>query len=307
MIESELEELRKFKAEYTRHAKFPPGHFYSPISSVDELKQREDEIWSPPQASIPGIDLAADSQLRLLKKFHKYYPQIPFSEEKQEGFRYNYINNFYSYTDAIFLYSMIHHFRPRRIIEVGSGFSSAVMLDTRQHLQRDIELTFIEPYPKRLMNLITEQDKHTVTILAKPLQKIDKQIFQTLEANDILFIDSTHVSKTGSDVNMLLFEILPMLKPGVFIHFHDVFHPFVYPKNWEFAGRNWNETYILRAFLMHNQQYRIVLFASYLHQMHSEAFTEMPLCNKNNGGNIWLQKLPGSGLKRFYFRRLMKK
>ena len=115
-------------------------------------------------------------------------------------------------------------------------------------------------------------------------------LFDELAENDILFIDSTHVSKTGSDVNYILFEILPRLKPGVFIHFHDVFYPFEYPREWVFGGFNWNENYLLHAFLMYNETFEIKIFADYLHVHHKEIFKEMPLCYKNTGGNLWLQK-----------------
>src|SRR5690606_22964232 len=114
--------------------------------------------------------------------------------------------------------------------------------------------------------------------------------FDRLEADDILFIDSTHVAKTGSDVNYILFEILPRLKSGVLIHFHDVFYPFEYPRDWVFAGRNWNEDYLLRAFLMYNPAFEIILFSHYLHKHHPDAFAAIPLCYNNRGGNLWIVK-----------------
>jgi predicted O-methyltransferase YrrM len=271
---------------------YPPGHFYSPIVSVEEIKKRESEIWGGVrQDTIKGIDLNADNQLAFLGELAAYYDDIPFKETKQSGLRYYFENDYYSYTDGIVLFSLIRHLRPKRIMEVGSGFSSAVMLDVNNlYFANNIKLTFIEPFPKRLYSLISKEDKKTCTILEKPIQAVEVEFFRQLETGDILFIDSTHVSKTGSDVNYLLFEVLPSLKSGVLIHFHDIFYPFEYPKKWVLKGFSWNEAYLLKAFLMYNEAFEIKLFSQYLHQHHKQAFENMPLAYKNPGGNIWIEK-----------------
>jgi hypothetical protein len=165
------------------------------------------------------------------------------------------------------------------------------MLDTNERfLQHSLELTFIEPYAGRLLSLLTDIDKQRTTIIEAFVQAVPLTTYDQLEAGDILFVDSTHVVKTGSDVNHILFEILPRLKPGVFIHFHDIFYPFEYPKEWVFGGFNWNEDYFLKAFLLYNNAFDIVLFSEYLHKHHPDAFLNMPLAYKNHGGNLWLQK-----------------
>ena len=166
------------------------------------------------------------------------------------------------------------------------------MLDTRElFFKEGMDLTFIEPDPERLFSLISEGDKKETNIIAGNLQEVDLSVFKKLKTNDILFIDSTHISKTGSDVNFIIFEILPILEPGVLIHFHDVFYPFEYPKAWVYNGHNWNENYLLRAFLMYNKSFEIKFFANFLHAHAKEAFTSMPLYYKNTGGNLWLQKI----------------
>jgi hypothetical protein len=186
---------------------------------------------------------------------------------------------------------MIRHYKPKRIIEVGSGFSSAVMLDTNEcFFGNEINLTFIDPYMDRLNMLLREPNRVTTTLVATDVQEVPLSLFEALETNDILFIDSTHVAKTGSDVNYILFDILPRLNSGVIIHFHDVFYPFEYPEGWVLMGRNWNEDYALRAFLMYNDAFEIKLFSHYLHEHYPDAFKAMPLCYKNWGGNLWLAK-----------------
>jgi hypothetical protein len=112
-----------------------------------------------------------------------------------------------------------------------------------------------------------------------------------LEAGDVLFVDSTHVAKAGSDVNHIFFRVLPALKPGVIIHFHDIFHPFEYPREWFFNGnRSWNELYLLRAFLMNNASYRVLFFNSWFAHKHPECREVLPNFWKNPGGGFWMRK-----------------
>ncbi len=133
------------------------------------------------------------------------------------------------------------------------------------------EITHIEPYPALLKSLLKPND---------------------LKSNDILFIDSTHISKINSDVNAIFFEILPLLKSGVYIHFHDIFYPFSYPNDWLRAKNSWNEAYILRAFLSFNNTFEIVFFNTCLNYLYPDEFaTALPLSQKNKGGSIWLKKL----------------
>jgi predicted O-methyltransferase YrrM len=259
--------------------------------SKAEIAEFENQIWEEADKdTISGINLNLDKQLLLLKEFSKYYPEMPFKDEKTGSQRYCFNNGAYAYTDGIVLYSFIRHFKPKRIIEIGSGHSSAVMLDTRESFVKDISLTFIEPYPKYLNKIIKDNDRVNCEVLEKKVQNVPLNKFQKLERDDILFIDSSHVSKTGSDVNFEIFKILPTLNSGVIIHFHDVFYPFEYPKSWVSEGRNWNEDYLLRAFLSYNDQFEIILFSHYIHQHHKQAFKEMPLTYKNTGGNLWIRK-----------------
>ena len=271
---------------------FPPGHYYSPIADIDQIKQREQEIWHPiSMENIKGVDFNIEEQIILTRVFEGYYADIPFPENKTAGQRYYLDNAFYPYPDAIVLYFFIRHFKPRRIIEVGSGFSSAVMLDTKKKFDLNIDLTFIDIDTTRLFSLITEEEKASVRIITQPVQQVSLDLFEELEENDILFIDSSHIAKIGSDLNFLLFEVIPKLRKGVLIHFHDIFFPFEYPKEWVYMGWSWNENYILRAFLMCNNQFKIKYFFHLLHHLPEKLFDNMPLCNKKRGANLWIEKL----------------
>ena len=271
----------------------PPGHFYSAVPPLSELRPRLNELYHPGKAGLPGIDLREDEQWKLLEQFKHLYQSNPFSETKRPEHRYFFQNGSYSYSDAIFLHCMLRHVQPRRLIEIGSGFSSAATLDTNELFLDDrVAVTFIEPYPDLLRSVLQPGDAERVTLLAKPLQDVPLDVFRTLEADDILFVDSTHVSRAGSDVNYIFFEILPALQPGVCIHFHDIFWPFEYPWAWIEEGRQWHEDYLLRTFLEFNSAFEIVVFNTFLETRNLEWFEQnMPLCLKNLGGSIWLRRV----------------
>jgi len=283
--------------------KYPAGHYYSVVPDLQNAVMNASAILNPEninQMNIHDIDLNTHRQIDLLKNFiENYYDSQPFGlKGEYEKNRYYFENHLFEYGDAITLYCMIRYIKPNRIIEVGSGFSSAVMLDTNEKFfENNIDIKFIEPYPERLNSLLTDKDKKASTILSDQVQEIEISIFDELDCGDILFIDSTHVSRIGSDVNFIIFEILPRLKPGVIIHFHDMFFPFTYPVEWFREGRFWNEAYLLRAFLQNNNSYSIRFWGNYLyHYFENISKTEnllfdgLPLFKNNIGGSLWLEK-----------------
>jgi predicted O-methyltransferase YrrM len=271
----------------------PPGHFYSPIPNLVEVRKKEDVIFGRIQRSIPGIELNEQEQLSLLREFKAYYDELPFKSYKNDGLRYFFENPSYSYSDAIFLYCMLRHAKPNRIIEIGSGFSSCAMLDTNDlFFNGSIKITCIEPFPDLLLSLIRPADRDQITLLTEKVQDVDLSNFDALGQNDILFIDSTHVSKIHSDVNWIFFEILPRLNKGVFVHLHDVFYPFEYPKEWIYEGRVWTELYMLRSFLQFNTSFKVIFFNTFLEHFYQTSFErDMPLCMRNRGGSIWMRKV----------------
>jgi hypothetical protein len=169
------------------------------------------------------------------------------------------------------------------------------MLDVNEKLfGSSIDMTFIDPYPELLQGLLADNDKSKTRILSTVVQDVAPEVFQSLQANDILFIDSSHVAKTGSDVNHLIFRVLPLLNPGVYIHVHDIFYPFEYPESWVLEGRAWNEVYLFHAFLAHNNAYQIQFLITYLLNRYRERIeTEFPLFKKCVGGSLWLRKSAG--------------
>lgn len=266
----------------------PPGHFYSPIPDWAAVVQE-----GAVPDSCPGIDLNDAGQLELLRALAQFHDEHPFGDEPRPGVRYFLRNKFYPPADGIVLYCMLRHLRPGRVIEVGSGFSSALILDT---VGEGTQLTFIEPHADRLRSLLLAGDRPT--ILEAPLQEVSLSLFSELESGDVLFVDSSHVSKRGSEVNLLLFEILPSLRSGVYVHFHDIFWPFEYPLAWAARKWAWNEAYLVRAFLQYNTEFEIALFPSYLQHAHRQALADLlPLTLRRHpysptlgAASLWLRR-----------------
>ena len=272
----------------------PPGHFYSPLPDIEEVRKAVVKGWPPLEATLPGIELRANEQLSLYNSFKRFLDDFhTFPEKKHRDRRYYKLNDAFGDGDGFALYSMIRQHSPKRIIEVGSGFTSGLMLDTNEiHFRDSIHMTFIEPYPQVLHSVLQPQDHERCVILSKKVQEVDPAVFSALERDDILFIDSSHISKFQSDVNFLVFQILPRLKPGVMVHFHDVFFPFDYPAAWLLEGRAWNENYLLRAFLQHNAAFRIELFSNYLWRARENLIAlEIRQRVKNSGGSLWLSRV----------------
>jgi hypothetical protein len=272
---------------------FPSGHYYSPYPDLEEIRRNEARSFGSVPRELTEIDMREAAQLALLEQFALLYSGIPFGDEPRPGLRYHYQNPAYSYSDAIMLHCMLRTLAPQRLVEIGSGYSSCVTLDTNQYfLDHRLQTTFIDPFPDLLEALISGDDAASTTIIAKPLQEVDIAVFEQLGENDVLFVDSTHVGKVGSDVNRLLFEIFPALAPGVVIHLHDIFYPFEYPKEWIYEGRAWNEAYLIRAFLQYNSRFQIVLMNTFMSHFFRDFFeSRMPLCLRNTGASLWLRKV----------------
>lgn len=278
-----------WRAAFLKHS--TPGHYYSPIPDLNEVLQKKEVIYDF-NKPILGIEFNDEWQLELLEKIKAVLPGVPWSEKPTETLLFHFDNIYYTWSDALVLYGLMRALAPERIIEIGSGWSSALMLDTnRLFFEEKIELTFIEPYPERLNQLAAAAAP--IHLMQRKVQDVPISFFEKLTAGDFLFIDTSHISKIGSDVNHLFFEVLPHLQTGVYIHIHDIFYPFEYPIEWVVEKRYaWNENYFLRAFLMDNPNYEIVFMNTWLEWKYPERLPE-PLFTRYKGaitGAIWLRK-----------------
>ena len=273
-----------------------PGEFYSPLPDVRYVEKHAAEIFDV-NRPVAGIDLRDGAQRALLGEFARFHDEFPFPKDPAPGFRYFHANRFFEVHDGIVLYSVLRRFRPRNIVEVGSGFSSALMLDVNERfLDGSARLTVIDPHPKRMLRLLKPGDLSRQTLIRKPVQEVPLDVFASLGENDVLFIDSSHVVKVGSDVQHLMFQVLPALRPGVLIHFHDILWPFEYCAAYVRWGRAWNEAYVLRALLQGSRDYEILYFNDYMQARHApELLAKMPRCLDRPGAGMWLRKVgPGS-------------
>lgn len=270
------------------------GHFYSPIVDPSQVESFLAELPRDETAIVPGIDLNIDRQEELWRSHISNAPRVQENRWKPH-------NGYYDRGDAFVMTGIFHKFRPRRVVEIGSGFSSARMLDIIDAWQLPTEVTFIEPYPDRLDLLLRDADRSRHQVINEPVQAVQNEVFRALDSNDILFVDSSHVLKAGSDVYDELFRILPLLRPGVVIHFHDIFWPFEYPSDWILNRRySWNEVYAVRLLLTNSSLYKILFFNDAFRRLRNStirsasdyAVSEML---PNPGGGLWIQKQVGDG------------
>lgn len=279
----------------------PPGHPYSPIPSQSD-RNRAVAIEGAGRREIPLVDLRDDQQWDLLTRLQADYPETARWLESDQPRRFVLDNTWFAGSDAVCFALMLRQLRPRRLVEVGSGYSSALALDVNEtFLAGSTRCTFIDPDSERLRSLLLAEgggagDGAAPAIIESVVQEVPASVFAELGDGDILAIDSSHVLRAGSDVSHLMFQVLPRLAPGVLVHIHDIFHPFEYPQRWLAAGVALNEAYALHALLQSNQRLAIVLWNHYLIRFQREWFAEhMPLCLSApfETGGIWLRVAGG--------------
>jgi hypothetical protein len=290
--------LRRFRMAYPpAEAPFvPSGHFYSPIVDRTAVAAERARLW-PERPIVAGIDWNDDGHRRLLTgAFPRFRPLYDYPETLPDGpdlVDFYTRNPQFSWLDARALFVLLHAWRPRRIIEVGSGYSSLLIADVnRRWFGGGIHVTCVEPYPRAfLRNRIDGISR----LIEDKVQNVPVAEFAALAAGDILFIDSSHVAKTGSDVNRLYFDVLPTLSAGVRVHIHDIFLPHDYPQQWVIDdNRSWNEQYLVQALLMYSTAFRVEFGCAYAFHAFADLVASAlahPKGHAFGGGSLWLTKL----------------
>lgn len=272
---------------------FPYGHYYSPIVDTAEVERQGEEIWCD-TAQIPGVDMNVQRHLEILTQwFPKYIAEYPYEDsgDAADPATFFNLNDQFGWLDARLLYVLLRRIQPKRIIEVGSGFSSLLMADVNcRHFGDSIRFSCIEPFPRAFLK---RGIPGITTLVEKRVQEVDLQTFDALGEGDILFIDSSHVAKTGSDVLHLFFKVLPRLRSGVIVHVHDIFLPLEYPKEWVIEqNRSWNEQYLLRALLMFSSRFRVLFGSAYAALRHPNEVVKAlarPDGHGMSGGSFWIE------------------
>lgn len=242
---------------------YPPGHFYSPVVDPAALRARADSLWKA-NPEFPGIDFNENGHLWLLKEvFPSLAGDFDYPDDLPDNAtlsRYYSNNSQFGWLDARALFVALRYLRPARIVEVGGGYSTLLTADVNNRfLENKAQFTCIEPYPRPFL---TRHLPGLNKLLIEKVEEVPLAVFTDLQRSDVLFIDSSHVAKTGSDVNYLILDVLPRLASGVIVHIHDIFLPFEYPREWVLdENRSWNEQYLVAALLMHSTAFR-VLFSS---------------------------------------------
>jgi hypothetical protein len=286
-LRQEVADLRPAESAYRL---FPEGHFYSPIPDLPDVRERANQLFDR-TGDVPGIDLRPGEQVALLDELGPALARWPYGDpEARRGLRYRPDNGFFGWTDSQLWYALLTTRRPRRVVEVGSGWSTALLLDACEREGLDTTVTAIEPFPERLRSVMRDGDEERVTVRQNKVQEVPPDQLADLQAGDVLFVDSTHVAKIGSDVNHLVFGVFPRLPAGVLVHVHDIAYPFEYPQEWVEEGRAWNEAYLLRGFLLQNPRWRVRLWPSFLwlrepdrmrRALHPDTLVD--------GGSLWLE------------------
>jgi hypothetical protein len=278
--------LRVLRAVGTQLPWVPPGHFYSPLTSPADIARA---LAQPPVTDL--VDVRAAAQEALVAEIGPLWSEFPAGTRWSGGPE----NDQFALGDAAVYASMLRHLRPRRVVEVGSGWSSAVALDVRERYGLDLDLTFIEPYTERLERLLLPSDRATAVVRQEFVQDTPLSVFAALAPGDVLFVDSSHVLKAGSDVEHLFFRVLPSLPVGVYVHVHDCFWPWQYVPSWLRAHRDWNELYLLHAYLAGNASWRVVLFNDWVWQERPALVSRyLPAAAGQRPGGIWLEKVASS-------------
>jgi hypothetical protein len=238
-----------------------PLHFYSSIPNMRDLSARSD--WKEPR-SMHGISMQSiPDQLALVSE---YLSMINPNERRNlynDAVRLNGSEG-YGIIESDVLAGMIIARRPKRIIQIGCGVSTAIVLSAADLAQYEPAITCVDPYPTKYLTTLASERR--ITLFPVAAQVLGLEAFSTLQKGDLLFIDSTHTVKIGSEVNRIVLEVLPRLPLGVLVHFHDIYLPYEYSR--DFLSRDLffpGETSLLYAYLLENRNFRIDLSMSVLH------------------------------------------
>lgn len=272
-----------------------PNHYYQPIPDTRTLK---DDLWQK-QSKLVGININEEDQISLLSlfssKFKEEYKTFP-RNKTSIPYRY-YVNNCgFESVDGEILYCMIRHLKPKKIFEIGSGnstyLSAQAVLKNKEDNGHECELIAFEPYPN---DVLKAGFPGLSKLIPTKIQDIPLSEFGKLKENDILFIDSSHVLKIGSDVQYEYLEILPRLNQGVIVHAHDIFLPAEYPREWVLKDYTfWTEQYLLQAFLVFNDSFKVLWAGSYMHLKHPDKLETTFSSYKRDErwpGSFWIKKV----------------
>ncbi|MGC8915620.1 class I SAM-dependent methyltransferase [Thermogutta sp.] len=264
-----------------------PVTYESPVPRVDAIPPW---VWRHRFDLTPAFRLPTAPQWELLERIAHWGEEMSTTPEEAES-GYFWKNNAFGPVEAVIYHCMIREFKPRRVLEVGAGYSTLVAVKAAA-MNGTTRVEAVDPYPRPFLR----NCPGVFRLWERPVQDVPLSNFERLEANDILFVDSSHVCATGSDVNFIVFEVLPRLKPGVLVHFHDIFLPWEYPEPWLKELRIfYNEQYLLLAFLMFNEAYEALLATRLLTMENEERIRKLfPFLPWIKACSFWMRRKPAA-------------
>jgi len=264
------------------------SHFYEP-----QFDHRNPKPEFSEDRKLPGIDWNVSGQLAALDGFIYSHELKDIPKHKPESNTFYLLNGEFESGDAEYWYQLIRATKPRRIYEIGSGNSSllavkAIVMNRSEDSNYDCEHICVEPFAKPWL------EKADVSLVKKKVEDLELSFFDSLEENDILFIDSSHIIRPQGDVLYEYLQLLPSLKKGVIVHVHDIFSPKNYLSKWlKDEVRFWNEQYLLEAFLSDNSKWQIIGAVNYLHHHHYERLKLIApfLSPEQEPGSFYIKKI----------------
>jgi predicted O-methyltransferase YrrM len=272
-----------------------PGHFYSPIPDTERLGQpgQRERVWPAEPHPMPGVDWRPEAQLELCREVFARQHPISFPVESVGVPEFTRNSPRYAPVDAWVLQAFLRHLEPARVVEVGAGYSSLVTARVnREFFDERIRFSAIDPYP---LEFLLQRVPGLSELRTEEVQDTPLSVFEELEANDVLFVDTSHVVKTGGDVPWIYNQILPRLRSGVVVHLHDCFLPWDYPQHWVFEGKGWNELYMTQAFLAWNSAFEVLFGTHWMIQKHWDdlrrAFPDLVDDDRRRGSSLWIRRV----------------
>jgi Methyltransferase domain len=273
----------RFKVYPIRH------HYYSPLVYESDLKKSLAE-----ERTINGLDLDEAGQLELLARFDFREELLAIPNKASNELTFGYENNLFGAGDAEYLYNFIRLFKPKQILEIGCGQSTlmaqlAIDANKRENASYSCRHICVEPFEQPWL------EKIDVTVHRTKIEELDVAVVESLAANDILFIDSSHVIRPQGDVVYEYLNMIGRTQVGVLIHVHDVFTPRDYPATWVLRDRKlWNEQYLLEAFLCFNKSFKVIGALNWLRHSHADRLTRAcPVLSSKGGepGSFWFTRI----------------
>lgn len=262
------------------------NHYYEPLFDGSGLKSLRDD------RHLPGIDFNDDEQVSFLKSFDYSSELLEISRLPKDRLNYSFTEGPFKEGDACMLFSMVRYKKPERIVEIGCGSSTLMIQHAIAYNRKEdpgyiCEHICVEPFENEWISRLDITEKR------QKVEDMDLSVFQGLNENDILFIDSTHMIRPQGDVLFEYLEILPVIKKGVIVHIHDIFTPKDYLDEWLLKGVNfWNEQYLMEAFLSCNNEFKIISAVNYLkHHYYDLLSAKSPMLHRQSEpGSFWMSK-----------------